>query len=100
MPIPTMLHYFLEVCTTDLGPELANLQVPALVIEPVPKELAGYPESIRKQWKARNPWIGHAKESRFIQMEFVPNSGRFVMDDRPTIFDSLVQDFVSAHASR
>lgn len=100
VPIPTMLHYFLEVCTTDLGPELANLHVPVLVIEPVPKELTGYPESIRKQWKARNPWIGHAKESSLIQMEFVPNSGRFVMDDRPAIFDSLVQDFVSAHASR
>ena len=96
VPRPTMLRYFLEVCTTDLTEELKNLNTPIMAVEALPPALIAAPASIRKKVLDRNAWVELEKVGLSVSVEFITNSQRFIMDDQPKTFDATIEQFVAS----
>lgn len=94
VPRPTMLRYFLEVCTTDLTERLNKSNMHLLAIEALPPALVAAPAAVRKMVLERNPWIALQERGAPIKVEFVSNSQRFIIDDLPQAFDAAVAQFV------
>lgn len=100
VPRPTMLRYFLEVCTTDLSEELKTAQAPMLAVEALPSGLVAAPAAVREMLLEQIAWFALQKDGAPISVEFVSNSQRFIMDDQPKAFDAAIERFVATVRAR
>jgi pimeloyl-ACP methyl ester carboxylesterase len=72
-----------EMITTDLRPQVKDIQAPVLVIA----ASGGYRHKIKKQ----------IEPIPDVQMVVVPNTGHFVMWDDPDAFQAAVEQFLAEH---
>lgn len=119
--IPVQVRYLLEYMTRDISDDLPKLKTPLLVISQQPKTLDELGETYResleaagsdvKTWKAQlaaffggeerasiilsAPWL-QVKDRQGTTFVSVPDSGIFVMDDQPELFDRELAEFIEA----
>ncbi len=119
--IPIQVRYLLEYMTRDVGDDLARLKTPLLVISQKPRTLSEIGESYREAleasgsnvttWKAQlavffgseeraamilsAPWHQAKEKEIDVKVVDVAESGIFIMDDQPALFDKHLADFVN-----
>ncbi len=94
-PLPVLIRYLCEYHASDVGPELAKLERPLLVIQPA------FPEALRADQKRsylsgffEEPWQGLLDESPRAETTFLEDAGILVMDDKASEVDLAIAAFV------
>jgi len=91
VPRATTVEYLLETMSSALRTKIPSITIPSLTIAAISLESGPEPArrievAIRAQFKAvpPNAWL-----------VFIEGSRHFVMDDRPTELDRLIEDFLA-----
>ncbi len=116
VPIETQLRYYLEYATDDLAPHLRAMRAPLLTLQLKPKmsfdalapsmkeqlvKQFGSLEEAKRNVRFGGPWDALAKEMppALFRLDEVPDSGAFVMDDAPEVFDAALAKFITESAT-
>lgn len=123
-PVSTQVRYALEYYTSDLTRELGDLEVPMLVVQPLPWEsfddfIAVFEDNLRQMFgedadleesllKRYGSWEAFREEQSGVErwsndlteapeqleIEVVRSSAQFVMHDRPEEFDRILAAWI------
>lgn len=98
--LPVWIRYLLEFYSLDLTPELKNLKVPTLVVQPGFDDPAYYVEPKMNYMRnlCHDSWRGVAELGAPIEFTTVPQSRLFLQYDRPEELDRVVRDFLKRTA--
>ena len=95
--LPVWIRYLLEFYAMDPGPELANLEVPTVVLQPGFDDPAFYVDEGRNYMKnlCVDSWKGVAESGAPIRFVPVPGSRLFVQFDQPEALERAIAETVS-----
>lgn len=98
-PLPVLVRYLCEFHASDLGPELARLAQPLLLIRPA------FPTAVRtdatRSYRAsffEEPWHGLLEGRAHTEIRPVEDAGILVMDDQSAEVDLALAGFLERHA--
>lgn len=115
VPIATQVRYYLEYMTDQLEPYIERVQVPVLSLE-IPAaqvmSLDNLPQSMKDQLVKRYGSLEKAREqvrvsgttwqavaarapSGIVRSQQIADSGAFMMQDVPEVFDRALADFTA-----
>jgi pimeloyl-ACP methyl ester carboxylesterase len=91
------IRYLLEFYTIDPVPELVNLKVPVLVVQPGFDDPGYYVEPGGNYMRSlcQESWRGVGERSPLIEIVAVPGARLFIMYDRPEELNRLVGAFLA-----
>jgi len=96
------IRYLLEWYAFDQTPQLANLKVPTLVVQPGFDD-PGFFVDAGNDYMRDNcvaSWKGAGEASSLLTFETIPHSRLFVMFDQPEALDEVIERFLAAQAVR
>jgi pimeloyl-ACP methyl ester carboxylesterase len=93
-PLPVKIRYLSEFMASDDTSELANLNVPLLVLRPgFNEKLLADPASSWYKTSFQESWDAFSKNPR-IQLMTIPNACALILDDQPKMTDDAIATFV------
>jgi len=96
VPLPVMIRYLCEFLAVDLGDALPRLQRPLLVLRPgFDSVFAADTANGNALRLLRESWDGLAGATSLIDLETVPGSGMFILEDDPALSARLLAAFVA-----
>ncbi|HET9368814.1 MAG TPA: alpha/beta hydrolase [Vicinamibacterales bacterium] len=97
--LPVWIRYLLEFYSTNLGPRLAGLQTPTLVVQPGFDDPGMYVEDGRNYMRnlCADSWRGVSGPP--LEFATIPGSRLFVMHDKPAELDQVVAAFLRKQAA-
>ncbi len=98
-PLPVLVRYLCEFHASDLGPELARLAQPLLLIRPAFTE-AVRADATRSYLASffEEPWHGLLEGRAHTEIRSVENASILVMDDQSAEVDLALAGFLERHA--
>ena len=95
--LPVWIRYLLEFYSLDPSPELSNLRVPTLVVQPGFDDAGFYVEDGRNYMRSLciASWRGAAELSSRLEFVTIPGARLFIMHDQPEALDRVVARFLA-----
>ncbi|NOT32042.1 MAG: hypothetical protein HOP15_16470 [Planctomycetes bacterium] len=98
-PLPVLIRYLCEFHASDLAPDLAQLELPLLLVQPT------FTEGLRSDTKRsylssyfEEPWQGFSAQRPETETIHLDGAGILVMDDRPAEVEQAIAGFLERHA--
>lgn len=97
--LPVWIRYLLEFYAQNLGPELAGLKVPTLVLKPGLDDPGFFVDDNRTYLTdlCVTSWSGVEGRAPAIEFASIPGSRLFIMYDRPAELAAAVDGFLAQH---
>ncbi len=95
--LPVWIRYLLETWSQDLVLDVAELEVPTLLLKPgfdadyAPPDGADF-----MTFATDRSWDGVEAASEFVTVRVVEDARLFIMDDQPALLDRTVADFLGS----
>jgi len=98
-PLPVLIRYLCEFHASDLGPELAALKTPLLMLQPAfTEEARGDPKRAYLTSYFDEPWHGLFEGRAHTERLRLEDAGILVMDDKASEVDAAVAKFLEREA--